>query len=144
MNSFNYKQDPLYNAAAAILQGNLFESHFNLGDNVTCIQSGMSGKIIKVDKPETGKYYHVKREDGKIVQYAPSELKAANIKEDQNLTEEKITGLKNVLRVMETQSFSDWYKNDFEDYITGEPDAKTEEEILDDLESIFTKGYPMR
>ena len=52
--------------------------------------------------------------------------------------------LKNVLRIMETQSFSDWYKEDFEGYITGDPDAKTEEEILDDLESIFKKGYPMR
>ena len=139
MNSFNYKQDPLYNAAAAILQGNLFESHFNLGDNVTCIQSGMSGKIIKVDKPETGKYYHVKREDGKIVQYAPSELKAANIKEDQALTEGTFSkdALKSILHVMETQSFYDWYEKDFTDYIQGDADGKTQEEILDDLKDFF-------
>jgi hypothetical protein len=139
MNSFNYNQDPLYKAAAAILQGNLFESHFNLGDNVTCIQSGMSGKIIKVDKPETGKYYHVKREDGKIVQYAPSELKAVNIDENQSLTEGTFSkdALKSILNTIGNTSFSDWYKKDFEGYITGDPDAKTEEEILYDLKVLF-------
>lgn len=88
MNSFHYNQDPLYNAAAAILQGKLFEA----------------------EQPQ-----------------------------DENLAEEIMSKglLKNVLRAMETQSFSDWYKNDFEGYITGDPDAKTEEEILDDLENLI-------
>jgi hypothetical protein len=95
MKPFHYKQDPLYNAAAAILQGKLFEA----------------------EQPQ-----------------------------DQALTEETMSKglLKNVLRVMETQRFSDWYKEDFEGYITGDPDAKTEEEILDDLENLIKNGYPMR
>jgi hypothetical protein len=53
----------------------LNEDHFKVGDTVTCTKSGMTGKVVKLDKPETGKYYHVKREDGKTVKYAPSELK---------------------------------------------------------------------
>lgn len=143
MNSFHYHQDPLYNAAAAILQGNIFESldesHFNLGDKVTCIQSGMSGKIIKVEKPEIGKYYHVEREDGKIVKYAPEELKAVNIDENKCLTEQTFSkdALKSILNTMETQSFYDWYEKDFTDYIQGDADGKTQEEILDDLNSFF-------
>jgi hypothetical protein len=142
MNLFHYNQDPLYTAAAAILQGQLFESldesHFKLGDTVTCIQSGMSGKIVKVDEPETGKYYHVKREDGKIVQYSPSELQAVNVDEG-SLVETSINtkqAFKEILRVMETQSFADWYEKDFTYYIEG--DGKTQQEILDDLETFFT------
>ena len=45
--------------------------------------------------------------------------------------------LKKVLRVLETQGFSNWYNNEFEDYISGEDDAKTQEEILDDLANLM-------
>ena len=54
----------------------LDESHFKLGQKVECLKSGMEGKVVKIDKPEEGKYYTVKREDGKEVKYAPDELKA--------------------------------------------------------------------
>ena len=37
---------------------------------------------------------------------------------------------------METQSFADWYEKDFTYYIEG--DGKTQQEILDDLETFFT------
>jgi len=53
----------------------LMESDFKVGDKVTCIESGMKGEVIKLDKPETGKYYTVRREDGKEMKYAPDELK---------------------------------------------------------------------
>jgi len=51
------------------------ESHFEVGDDVVCKKSGMTGEVVKVDKEEKGKYYTVKREDGKKVKYAPDELK---------------------------------------------------------------------
>jgi hypothetical protein len=54
------------------------ESHFKIGDSVTCIKSGMSGEVIGLDKEHGGedeKYYKVKREDGKVVKYSPNELK---------------------------------------------------------------------
>lgn len=59
---------------------NLNESDYKIGDNVICKSSGMKGKVTKLDKPEKGKYYTVKREDGKIMKYAPDELKL--MKED--------------------------------------------------------------
>ena len=54
------------------------ESHFKVGDNVTCIKSGMTGEVIELEKEhgdKDDKYYVVKREDGKIMNYSPSELK---------------------------------------------------------------------
>jgi hypothetical protein len=54
---------------------NISESHFQVGDEVICKKSGMEGEVIKVDPEEKGKYYTVKREDGKKVKYAPNELK---------------------------------------------------------------------
>src|SRR6056300_2085033 len=54
---------------------NISESHFQVGDEVICKASGMTGEVVKVDKEEKGKYYTVKREDGKKVKYAPDELK---------------------------------------------------------------------
>jgi hypothetical protein len=53
------------------------ESHFALGDKVKFKDSGMSGKVIKLDKEdgaEDEKYYTVKRDDGKEMKYAPNEL----------------------------------------------------------------------
>jgi hypothetical protein len=55
----------------------LTESHFQVGDKVKCIASGMTGKVVSLDDPaETpdAKYYNVKREDGKMIKYAPDEL----------------------------------------------------------------------
>jgi hypothetical protein len=61
----------------------VFESHFKVGDEVECIKSGMEGKVIEVDPEEKGKYYTVKREDGKIMKYAPDELRAEDEDEDE-------------------------------------------------------------
>jgi len=63
----------------------LQESHFEVGDEVECIKSGMEGEVVKVDPKEKGKYYTVKREDGKMMKYAPDELKA--LSEDVQLDE---------------------------------------------------------
>ena len=57
---------------------NLSESHFKVGDKVTCKESGMKGEVVKVDPEEKGKYYTVKREDGKKIKYSPDELKGKN------------------------------------------------------------------
>ena len=58
------------------------ESHFKVGDEVICKKSGMEGEVVKVDSEEKGKYYTVKREDGKTMKYAPSELKLESEKEE--------------------------------------------------------------
>jgi hypothetical protein len=60
------------------LKESVNESHFKVGDNVECIKSGMSGKIIGLDKAHGGEdepYYSVETEDGKVVKYAPNALK---------------------------------------------------------------------
>jgi hypothetical protein len=59
----------------------LAESHFKVGDKVRCKESGMDGKIIKLDKEDGGedeKYYTFKREDGKVMKKAPNELSKIN------------------------------------------------------------------
>ena len=61
--------------AYSSIYANLSESHFKVGDEVVCKKSGMEGEVVKVDPEEKGKYYTVKREDGKMVKYAPDELK---------------------------------------------------------------------
>lgn len=61
----------------------LTESHFKVGDEVICKASGMEGEVVKVDPKEEGKYYTVKREDGKMMKYAPDELKLEDEDEDE-------------------------------------------------------------
>jgi hypothetical protein len=39
-----------------------------------------------------------------------------------------------ILNILEQQSFKNWLENDFEDYITGEENAPTKEQILKDLQ----------
>lgn len=63
----------------------LNESHFKVGDKVKCIASGMMGTVTKLDTPEEGKYYTVKKESGKMMKYAPDELKKVS-----EMKEEKI------------------------------------------------------
>ena len=65
----------LYEAYNSIYT-DITESHFEVGDKVSCKKSGMTGEVIEVDSEEKGKYYTVKREDGKKVKYAPDELKS--------------------------------------------------------------------
>jgi hypothetical protein len=62
-------------AKAKAKRKKITESHFKVGDEVICKASGMEGEVVKVDPEEKGKYYTVKREDGKKVKYAPNELK---------------------------------------------------------------------
>jgi len=47
--------------------------------------------------------------------------------------------LKDILRAMETQRFSDWYEEDFLDYIQGETGAKSEQEIMKDLVDLINR-----
>ena len=39
-----------------------------------------------------------------------------------------------LLNILQQQSFKNWLDNDFEDYVTGEEDAPTKEQILKDLQ----------
>jgi hypothetical protein len=39
-----------------------------------------------------------------------------------------------LLNILQQQSFKNWLDKDFEDYITGEEDAPTKEQILKDLQ----------
>lgn len=57
-------------------EAHLTESHFKVGQRVECVRSGMTGTVVKSDKPEVGKYYTVKQDSGKLMKYAPDELKA--------------------------------------------------------------------
>ena len=50
------------------------ESHFKMGQKVKCKASGMTGKVVKIDPSEEGKYYTVEKGDGKQMKYAPDEL----------------------------------------------------------------------
>ena len=64
----------------------LTESHFKVGQRVKCLKSGMSGTVTKVDPEGEGKYYTVKQDSGKVIKYAPDELKALkeNVEEAKN------------------------------------------------------------
>jgi hypothetical protein len=64
--------------AYASIYSTISESHFKVGDQVTCKKSGMKGEVVKLDRKEEGKYYTVEREDGKKIKYAPDELKKSN------------------------------------------------------------------
>ena len=64
------------------VQVELVESHFKVGDEVKCKASGMEGEVVAVDPSEKGKYYTVKREDGKTMKYAPDELELEDEKEE--------------------------------------------------------------
>jgi hypothetical protein len=79
--------------AYASIYTNLSESHYAVGDKVTCKKSGMSGKVVKVDPEEEGKYYTVEREDGKKVKYSPEEIESK--KQEQK---EEVSGLIKSLR----------------------------------------------
>lgn len=68
----------------------LNESHFKVGDRVECINSGMTGEVIELDKQdgaEDEKYYTVKREDGKEVKYSPAELRLVESKANEEYIE---------------------------------------------------------
>ena len=67
----------------------LTESHFKVGDEVVCKASGMEGEVVKVDPKGEGKYYTVKREDGKTMKYAPNELKKDDEDEDEKEDEKE-------------------------------------------------------
>ena len=68
--------------AYASVYTTISEDHFKVGDEVTCKASGMEGEVVKVDPEQTGKYYTVKRDDGKTMKYSPDELKKGE-KEDE-------------------------------------------------------------
>jgi hypothetical protein len=56
------------------------ESHYEIGDKVRCKASGMTGKVVKTDDPETGAYYSVETEKG-VKKYSPDELEAITTEE---------------------------------------------------------------
>jgi preprotein translocase subunit YajC len=86
------RQDGIERKAASKLakeETELTESHFKVGDEVICKASGMEGEVVKIDEPQTGKYYTVKQENGKMVKYAPNELKKEEEDEDEEDDEDE-------------------------------------------------------
>jgi hypothetical protein len=90
------------------LHEDLNEDHFKVGDEVKCIASGMTGKVVKLDKDAGDAYYVVKREDGSEKNYKPEELKIltegmedviADVKHDGNTIRVHVHGGKYVLKV---------------------------------------------
>ena len=86
--------DGLYEAYASIYT-KISESHFKVGDEVICKKSGMEGEVVKVDPEEEGKYYTVKREDGKTMKYAPDELKLEKEEDEKEDEKEDVKEAKN-------------------------------------------------
>ena len=92
----------------------LNESHFAIGDKVECIKSGMTGEVIGMDKAhgeDDEEYYSVKREDGEVMKYAPSDLKLVEMAESK--VNEEYIELPN-LDVPATKlidAFKEWYKD---------------------------------
>ena len=81
--------------AYASIYSTISESHFKVGDEVICKKSGMEGEVIKVDPEEKGKYYTVKREDGKTMKYAPDELKLEKEEDEKEDEKEDMKEAKN-------------------------------------------------
>jgi heat shock protein HspQ len=122
--------------AYASIYTNLLESHYNVGDKVTCKESGMTGKVVEVDPEEKGKYYTVDREDGKKVKYSPEELehKKENQKEEVEYFTEEVEiasqyfcnlglnedGVAIVIEELGTDEFSKWVYEIAEEYVLNE------------------------
>jgi preprotein translocase subunit YajC len=117
--------------AYASVYTNISESHFKVGDEVVCKASGMEGEIVKVDPEGKGKYYTVKREDGKTMKYAPDELKLdkeeeKGEKEEEGASKEKESEFHDKLDKMvhktfgkrpEEKKMKEEVETDFFDYI---------------------------
>ena len=58
------------------------EGHFKVGDEV--IYKGQEGEVVKLDTPQTGKYYNVKLEDGKMIKASSDELKLEDEEEEED------------------------------------------------------------
>lgn len=90
--------------AYASIYAPINESHFKVGDEVVCKSSGMEGEVVKVDPEQKGKYYTVKREDGKTMKYAPDELKKEE-EEEEGASKEKETEFHSKLDKMVHKTF---------------------------------------
>jgi hypothetical protein len=92
----------------------LNEDHFKIGDKVVCKSSGSTGKIVKIDEPEEGKYYYVEKEDGEVKKYAPDELEKEELSE--STTKENWTNLKAFMK--KQRGFQAWeFEGDYDTLI---------------------------
>jgi tRNA uridine 5-carbamoylmethylation protein Kti12 len=153
MNPFHYNQDPiatdtlLEDARTLIITAKLDENVDNIKSIVSTIKVGDStnfGKVVEIgansitfkakDLPKTTIPFIARKMGSKdyvldkLIKLKEETLKEAIMQKQ---------ALKEILRVMETQSFADWYEKDFTDYIEGDPSGKTQEKILDDLNDFF-------
>lgn len=69
------------------------EGHFKVGDEV--IYKGQEGEVVKLDTPQTGKYYHVELEDGKVIKASSDELKLEDEDEEEDEDEDEDEDEKN-------------------------------------------------
>ena len=107
----------------------LIESHFKVGQKVKCKASGMTGTVSKVDPEEKGKYYTVKRSDGKEMKYSPDELTVVQTeavedqkKKEESNKEDQVDSLKNQVAMLKTK-----LENEKNKAIKPEPNPETGE-----------------
>lgn len=119
--------------------------------NTIVRNSNICLQMIEDDRefPEWAQSEIAVAEDGivSVAEYMESHSSDKGEKVDEALLSEQTfseDALKSILNKIESQSFKDWYDNDFTDYIQGDEDGKTREEILEDLKSLFEKGYIAR
>lgn len=89
----------------------LNEDHFKVGDEVVCKASGMEGEIVKVDPEGEGKYYTVKREDGKTMKYAPEDLKLEKEDDEDEKEDDEKEMKESVEQLKEYESKGGVYKH---------------------------------
>jgi hypothetical protein len=77
------------------IPSSIYESHFDLGDKVKCNKSGMVGAVIKSEGEGDSEVYHVQFPNGKVMQYAPTDISEVDDGYD---IEETIHGAGTILR----------------------------------------------
>jgi len=132
--------------AYASVYTNISESHFKVGDEVVCKASGMEGEIVKVDPEGKGKYYTVKREDGKTMKYAPDELKLDKEEEGEEKEEKGEKGEEGASKEKESEFHDKLDKMVHKTFGKRPEEKKMKEEVETDffdyiLEHLVAEGY---
>jgi len=52
-------------------------------------------------------------------------------------TFKKVTNAEDILRLLETTDFDEWYRGDFDEFVIGESTSKPRKEILEDIANMF-------
>ena len=119
----------------------LTESHFKVGDEVVCKKSGMEGEVVKVDEPQVGKYYTVKQENGKMVKYAPDELKKEEEDEDEDEDKKEMKEAAGASKDQETKFHKELDTLVHKTFGKRKEEMKEEAEQIDELKKSTLQSY---